>query len=123
MIQRLYGRMNVGLKTHPSASSLAWSPFHSFFFHTLRHLLVEMCLTFKSTDIHNIFTVCHGVAIHHRFNHRTSPLPNFAMTFIDSVSFSNHRFQLCLEVVGAILWRNRKLSLCGYGFNRNLRRI
>ena len=73
--------------------------------------------------IHNIFTVCHGVAIHHRFNYRTSPFPNFAMISIDSASFSNRRSHLRLEVVGAILWPNCNLSLCGYGFGRNLRRI
>ena len=60
----------------------------------MRHLLVEMCITFKSTDIHNICTVCHGVAIHHRFNLRTSPFPNFAMFFIDSASFSNRGLPL-----------------------------
>ena len=74
----------------PENPSLCLCPGHLFthsFVHTMRHLLVEMCIT-KSKGIHNIYTVCHGVAIHHRFNHRNSLLPNFAMTSIDFASFS-----------------------------------
>ena len=72
------------------------------FVHTMRHLLVEMFITFKSTVIHNICTVCHSLAIHHRFNHRTCSFPNFAMIYVDSASFSNRRSHLRLEIVGAI---------------------
>ena len=37
--------------------------------------------------------------MHLRFNHRTSPLPNFAMISSDSASFSNRRSHIRLEVV------------------------
>ena len=116
VVQRLSGRMNIDLKIHPSS---AQSPFHSFF-GSYNEISVGGNEYNIQINRHTYHLYCrHGVATHHRFNHRTSPLHNFTMISIDSASFSNHRSHLHLEVVGAILWPNR----CGYGFGRNLRRI
>ena len=48
---------------------------------------VEMCITFKPTDIHNICTVCNGLEIHHIFGNRTSPF--FAAMALVEISGEN----------------------------------
>ena len=62
-----------GIPSLPSSSTQ--SPLQSFFHlynKICMYMLVEMCITFKSADLHNFCSVCPGVAIHHRFNQRTS---------------------------------------------------